>query len=379
METLTPVQRVAVVTIGLTMTAIIAVIVLPWASKQIEARLPPTSTPLPATATSPPIPTRSPTATPSQAMQLTPPPAQILLDPMLHVQQTAGNNGPACLEIVLSYWGYTDTQEIIRASVQPGELDISAEPEELAEYVQSRQLASYVGVNGDAELLRQFLANQFPVLVTRWMMTTEGTETKRYQVVRGYDRQADTFTLHDPGLEPDIEISAADLDASWRAANRQYLLAFPPQHEERFRALLDLEENEMWEGALAQAEREAVQDEGDAYAWLNQAHALAALGRCEETIRAFDRAQELGVSASLLSFQFRVYECMIGLEDYDRVLALTQEAIDGGAILERLYLYRAQAYAAQGDMGQARAEYQRALDIHPGWAPAEEGLEALPE
>jgi tetratricopeptide (TPR) repeat protein len=298
---------------------------------------------------------------------------------MLYVRQTAGNNAPASLEMVSSYWGYTDTQETIRAAVQPGELDTSAEPEELVAYARSRQLAAYVGVNGDAELLRQFLDTQLPVLVTRWITMEGGVEETRYQVIRGYDRQAGTFILNDTVLGPDIEVSEAELEAGWRATNRQYTLVFPPQHGERVRTLLDSDENEMWSGALARAEREATQDEENAYAWLNQASALAALDRCEEALPAFDRAAEIGIPTSLLGYQFGIYECMLGLKEYDRLMALTQQAIDEGLAFERLHLYRAQAYVAQGDTGQARAEYQRALEIHPGWEPAQAGLDALPE
>lgn len=57
METLTPLQRVAVIIIGLVLTALIAFVLLPWLSKQIESRLTPTSTLLPSTLTGAPTPT----------------------------------------------------------------------------------------------------------------------------------------------------------------------------------------------------------------------------------------------------------------------------------------------------------------------------------
>jgi tetratricopeptide (TPR) repeat protein len=298
---------------------------------------------------------------------------------MPYVQQTAGGNGPASLEIALSYWGYTDTQDIIRAAVQPGDLDTTVEPEELAEYARSRQLTTYLGVNGDQEILVQFLASQFPVLVTRWITAQEQVEARQYQVIRGYDQEADAFTLHDSALGPDIEMPYADLDAGWYATGRQYLVALPPQHADLLRTLIDWDEDEMWEAALARAKDQAAQNAEDAYAWLNQANALVALDRCEQASLAFERAQEIGLPATLAGHQLRILGCLIDLGEHDTVLAVTGEAIAAGPVHEWLYLYRAQAYAVQGDADQARAQYQRALDIHPDWAPAQEGMADLPE
>ena len=46
METLTPVQRVAVIAIGLALTALVALLLLPWVWKQIDERLPAVATPV---------------------------------------------------------------------------------------------------------------------------------------------------------------------------------------------------------------------------------------------------------------------------------------------------------------------------------------------
>jgi hypothetical protein len=44
LETLTPVQRVAVIAIGLALTLLVAMFLLPWAWKQLTELLPATST-----------------------------------------------------------------------------------------------------------------------------------------------------------------------------------------------------------------------------------------------------------------------------------------------------------------------------------------------
>ena len=383
METLNPVQRVVVMAFGLVLTALVALYVLPWAGKEIVSRLPPTEPPLPPTAT--PSPTAEPTSTytpsPTPTIAITPPPETALVEPITHTLQTTGNNGPASLSIAISHLGYTDTQESIASLVRPGELDTYVEMEELAEYARTRGLGAHVAANGNSETLRTLLANDFPVIVARWITTTEGAETWHYQVLRGYDQASVAFTVHDTLIGPDVQLPFVEMDQRWQALGRPYLLVYMPGQEARVRAILGAswERSTMWEDALARAEREIGVDAQNALAWLNKASALTELSLYEEAQESFDRAQEIGLPLGLLSYRLELYECLLNLKAYDRLLALTQNALDQGGDLERLHLYRALAYTALNDPAQARAEYEGALDVHPGWTPAEEGLNSISE
>jgi tetratricopeptide (TPR) repeat protein len=283
--------------------------------------------------------------------------------------------------MVLGYWGYADTQEAIAAQVRPGDLDTSVELAELAAYAQAQELAAHTAVNGRGEVLRQLLANGLPIVAARWLTTIEGTGARQFQVVRGYDHASKMFTVHDPLAGPDVTVSYDDMDEEWRATNRSYLLVYPAENEDRVRAILGDEWNAstMWEDALAQAEQELEADAQDATAQLNRASALAALKQCDKAREAFDTAQALGLAEGRLRYRYGRYECLLNLEAYQEVLDLTQAEVDGGAALEELHLYRAQAHVALDDAAMARVEYSRALDIHPGWQPAEEGRSGLPE
>ena len=95
--------------------------------------------------------------------------------------------------------------------------------------------------------------------------------------------------------------------------------------------------------------------------------------------RSRSSLQEAGLPAALAGYQLRILQCLTDVQEYDTVLAVTAEAVATGVVDEWLYLYRALAYAAQDDADQARAQYQLALEIHPGWAPAQEGLTGLLE
>ena len=74
-----------------------------------------------------------------------------------------------------------------------------------------------------------------------------------------------------------------------------------------------------------------------------------------------------------------MYECLYEVGSFEQILALTQRVVDKGIVPEEVYLYRARAYAAQGSIDQERAAYESALVVRPGWQPAKEGLEALPD
>lgn len=380
METLSPAQRVIVIAIGLALTVLAAISLLPWANRQIAARLPPTPTPPPATTTPRPTATATqqptPTATPTLALT---PPAQVSIDAVAHVAETAGNNGPASLAIVLSHWGYTDTQGIIAATVRPGTLDESVELQDLAEYARSRGVAAHSAASGSVAVLRQLLANGFPVIIDRWMAVTTAPEAQHYQVARGYDDAAGTLLLQDPSLEPDQALDYAALEPSWKALNRPYLVVCPPEQQGRLRAILGdaWDEATMWEQALAQAEEEIAANPEDAFAWVNQGAALAGLGQYTEAREAFETALTLSLPEGLAWHRFEIYECLQQLAAHQEILTLTQRAVEPGPGPEQLHLYRAQAYAALGDAEQARAEYERTLEIRPGWGPAEEGLAAL--
>ena len=383
METLRPIQRVVVMAFGLVLTALVALYVLPWAGREIVSRLPPTETPRPPTATI--APTATPTATftpsPTPTPAITPPPAVALIEPITHTLQTRGNNGPAALSIAVSHLGYTDTQESIASLIQPGELDAYVDMEELAEFARSRGLEAHAATNGAFQTLRTLLANDFAVIVARWITTTETAETWHYQVLRGYDQASAAFAVHDTVFGPDVMLPYADMDRQWQVLGRPYMLVYLPEQEGLARAILgsEWERSAMWTAALARAQGEVGANAQNALAWLNRASALTELSRHEEALESFDQAQEIGLPPGLLSYRLKLYECLLNLKAYDELLALTETALAQGGNMERLYLYRALAYTALNDPAKARAAYEQALDVHPGWVPAEEGLKSISE
>lgn len=381
METLTPAQRVATIAIGLALTAMIAIWVLPWVGDQIVTRLPPTKTPVPATLTptATVTPTQTPGPTPTSTVALTPSPRAVLLEPIAYAITAPDNCNLAPFGMAFTFWGYTDTHQVLEPILCPGDIDAFVNPDELSAYAATREMETFVGVDGDLEALKRFLGNGFPVIVTRWMTTTTGIERAQYQLVRGYDESDAMLIVHDFLTGPDVELAYDDMTRAWQLTNHQYILIYPPQQQESVRAILGdrWDDETMWSNARDRAQEQADDDDQDAAAWMNLGSALVALQTYDQAKEAFDRAQELGLPARLLRYRFEIYDCLLKLADYEGLLALTQAVIDEDARVEEIHLYRAQTYVALNDADQARTEYERALEIHPEWKPAQDGLTAL--
>lgn len=395
MENLTPVQRIATIAIGLVLTIAIAIWVLPWVGRQIAAQIPPTKTPVPPTKTPAPTatPTQTPGPTPTPTVAITPPAKAVLLNPVAYKAERPDYCSLAPVGIALQHWGFTDTHDTLEPALCPGDTDSFVSADQISEYMLSRGLQTFVGTNGDVETLQQLLANGFPVIITRWMTATRvitstraastatANEAGHYQVLRGYDQTAQTFTVHDIQIGPDVPLSFKEMEQGWRMFNRQYILVYPITQTARVRVILGTQwdPEAMWQDALTQADKELRDSDQDALAWFNRGSAFVGLQQYEEAKEAFDQAQKLKLPSRLLRYRFELFKCLLQLGVHQSLLSLTQAAIDDGAKVEELHFYRAQSYIALNNITKARAEYQKALEIHPGWTMAASGMAALPQ
>ncbi len=381
MENLTPAQRIFTIAIGLALTVAFAIVVLPWAGNQVASMIPPTKTPLPPTPTSTPTPTPTPTSTPTPTPTpaITPPAPAVLLSPVEYHAERTDYCSLAPLGLALTYWGAPESHERIEQILCPGDRDTFVSTDELKRYAELQGLKAFVGVNGDQTLLRTLLTNGFPVIVTRWV-SVSGGEAGRYGLVRGYDSAAGTLIMQEFGVGPEVKVAETEFEAGWRVFNRQYVVVYPTGRENVLNLVLAqvLDPAKMWEAALARAEAEITQNQVDPFAWLNKGGALLTLNRASEAQQAFAQARELGLPLRLYRYRYDVLEGLLAVEDYQGLLTLTQSVIQDKAAVEELHLYRARAYVGLGDTAKARAEYTRALELHPNWPPAEAGLNALP-
>ena len=96
---------------------------------------PPTQTRTQAT-TAPTAVAPTPTHVPTPAIAIAPAPSELKLTTFHHEYQGWNNCGPTTLAMLLSHYGYTDTQKELAPILKPNENDKNVSPSELAGYVQ---------------------------------------------------------------------------------------------------------------------------------------------------------------------------------------------------------------------------------------------------
>jgi tetratricopeptide (TPR) repeat protein len=77
-------------------------------------------------------------------------------------------------------------------------------------------------------------------------------------------------------------------------------------------------------------------------------------------------------------YQFGPYEAYFTVGRYSDVTAIVSSNLNnGGAFVEETYFWQGQVYAAQGQVFEARASFNRALQANPLYTDAQDALAAL--
>ncbi len=336
----------------------------------------PSATPLPPTATATAAATPLPTATPPPTVALAAVGKQVQLTGLKHQWQTWNNCGPATITMNMSFFGRPETQVEAAKFLKPNRDDKNVNPEELAAYARTVGLESIVRRGGSLEELKRLVSNNLPVLAETWLVH-DGDGLGHYRLVTGYDDSAGQLNTFDSLNGPDVKVKYDQFDADWRVFNRVYLVVYPPEQAAAVAAIIgpDMDDASMYKRLAQTAAAEVEANPNDAIALFNQGDALTRLGRFEEAVAAFDRARQIGLHWRRLWYQFTPFEAYYAVGRYQDVLALAEATIKGAGGLEEAYYYHGLALQATGQPG-AQADFQAALDYNPNYAPAAEALKA---
>lgn len=304
-------------------------------------------------------------------------PVSAQLGGIRHQQQTWNNCGPATLSMLMSYFNYTDTQQVIGAAIKPYKDDKNVGPDELLSYAQSAGLKARIIVGGDIDMLKRLVAHDFPVIVESWFIPEPGDEMGHYQLVVGYE--ADTLSFFDSYHGPNIQHSVAEFDGLWRVFNRLAIVVWRLDQEEQMRSLLGerWDETRMNALALADAQRESQADPRDKFAWFNIGSTLLRQGDSAGAMAAYDTAIALRLPWRMMWYQFGPYEAYFAQKRYDEVVKLTSATLRVKVGLEESYFWRARAYAALGKPKLAQSDLNQALVYRPSFAQAQLALNAI--
>lgn len=332
----------------------------------------------------------SPTAIPTRTP--IPLPVSSRLQNFKHHFQTWNNCGPATLAMGLSYFDVLVTQDATASYLKPNPEDRNVGPEELVAYVdQETELRALTRTNGNLDVLRHLIAAGFPVIVElginppgeyRWMGWYG-----HYLLAVAYDDVSEEFWMYDswfgtseiPGENADDEgrqVSYKDLDAGWREFDRNYIVLYQPEQKASLSEIIgpDMDDDTMWSSALERVEEELQESPQNAFLWFNLGTIYNALEDHEKASLAFDQARAIGLPWRMLWYQFGPYESYYQVGRFEDVILLADVTLKDRPYFEESFYYRGLAYAALGDLKQARVDFQKAVNFNPHFSLATEAL-----
>lgn len=350
-----------------------------------------TPTPLP-TLTATAMPTVIPPITPTEALATATLdsafslPASARIYGLRSVFQTWNNCGPATITMGLSYFGWTEDQVYAASFLKPDEEDKNVTPREMVQFVNEQTgVRALTRMGGTLELIRAFITNGFPVIVSIGYAPEGEDWLGHYRAIVGYDDAQRLFFVYDSYLgtgqnNEGIPVSYDALDTAWQQFNRRFIVLYETQNEGRVAEILG-ERGDLGRAtvlALETAQDEARREPQNGFAWFNIGTALLALERYEEAATAYDRARQFHLPWRMMWYQFGPYEAYFNVGRYSDVIALVNANLNnGGTYVEETHFWQGQVYAAQGKISEARASFNRVIQANPLYTDAQEALAAL--
>ncbi|MBN1430370.1 MAG: C39 family peptidase [Anaerolineae bacterium] len=330
-----------------------------------------------------------PTASPTPSI-----PSEYLLTGFTYAPQGWNNCGPATLTMALSYWGIQSTQDQAANFLKGNREDVNVSPSEIPDYVASHGYQTLVRVNGSVDVLRQFIAAGYPVVIERgfdeepdkgWM--------GHYMLIVGYSDVTEKFAALDSywgwkrhGFDEPFPVDYWDyerLDDLWRHFNRTYYVVYPPQNAAMVAAVPGLytDDQAMYAGAVDLARTDLSRNPDDLWGWFNLGAGLTGLGDYQNAALAFDQTRAIGLPRRMLWYHFEPYQAYLAVGRYDDVIELATWTLNYSsnpqAQSEEAWYYRGQAVLAQGDAANARYFFNQALERNAHFQAARQALEQL--
>jgi tetratricopeptide (TPR) repeat protein len=345
-------------------------------------------TPLPSTpfATFTPVPptptllaTEQPTAT------LLPLPMQVSLTVPKYELQGINNCGPATLAMTLRMYGWEGDQYDIAKVIKPIDKDRNVNPDELRYYIlnEAGWLRAEFRVAGDINLLKRLLAANYPVIIEE-ASTLDPQDANgphddlwdaHYLLINGYDDATGTLTAQDPLRGADKKIPYDQFMVDWKPFNYVYMVIYLPQDEEEVKSILgtdwDIDQNR--QKALALAQDTITSDPNDNFAWFNLGSNLVYFDRYKEAAQAYDKAFTIGLPQRMTRYQFGPFFAYYNNDQIDYLLELTENTYKpiNGNYAEEALLWHGYGLYRKGDYQGALMNWNKALEVHPGYHDAE--------
>ncbi len=343
----------------------------------------------------------------------TPLPDQVILDNVIYVDQHERWNycGPANLAMALNYWGWPGDRDDIAAVVKPGindpdlnfvqrgRLDKNVMPSEMVDFV-ANNTDYYIVVRygGDLEILKELIANGYPVLVEKGYYEEDYTGKVawlgHYLYTTGYDDSSGEFVVQDAYLKPgkDMRVDYQTYLEGWRSFNYLFMVIYPPADQDKVYQILGPYGNPVWsyQHALEIAEEEIQSLSGVDlfFAWFNKGTSLVKMEHYMDAAEAFDQAYqvygELDADDAVRPYRitwyqtspYQAYYFSGRYQDVINLADFTFETIDEDTLEESLY-WRGLAYYALGKKALAKSDLYNAVWLNPNFDDALDKIAVL--
>jgi tetratricopeptide (TPR) repeat protein len=355
------------------------------------------------TNTSTPTPSSTPSPEGQSTIAVTPSatatalPASVLLEGIRYQDQHGLWNycAPANLAMQLSYWGWEGDRMDTGQYLKPFEKDKNVMLYEMADYVaENTNLQAIVRSGGDIPLLKNLIANGFPVLVEKGVFIKDVNGKLswmgHYAVLNGYDDSKSEFISQDSYYKPDYPISYDDLITQWRSFNYIFIVIYPTDRQGEINQILGNLADEQQANRLAyeKANTEINSSSGSElfFAWFNRGTSMVQLQDYAGAAEAYDFAFQLYSQIPeserpwrMMWYQTGPYFAYHFSGRYLDVINLATLTIDAATepYLEESFYWRALAYIAMGDTQKAIADLNTSLEYHPGFSPSVAVLQQL--
>jgi len=306
--------------------------------------------------------------------QLAPLPLTYEIPSAAYVGQTFNNCGPATLSMVMSYFGKSVSQDVLRDQIRPynnpqgGVDDKSLFADEFVKYAKQYGFEGIQRPDGDVTLLKTLIANDIPIIVRTWLHPNE--DIGHFRIVRGYDENG--FIQDDSYEGRGLRFDYATFEQMWKPFNHGYIVIFPKEKEEQVFSILGgvINERKAYLSSL-----QSNWNENDGYELFNLSAANYHLGDYQKAVAFFEKAQVKGLPSRMLWYQIEPIEAYLKIKNYTKVFELTDIVLNNGNLaFSELYFLRGQAYLEQGQKEMARGEFDKAIKYNKSF---EEKVKAI--
>jgi len=301
------------------------------------------------------------------AFTITSAPDRRYLGDLPYDAQWLNNCGPVTTNMVLGYYGIELSQGYTANKLRPSPRDVSVGAIEMVTFAEIEYgYGGEVGWGGNMRLLETLIANDVPVIALQPL--DPSSDINHFRVVHGYDRSRGVVMVSDSYRGRNLEWSYEYFEGLWNRRGYSYSLIYPSNKTalveaitERFRA----DDNTRDREGLARTEQFVKDAPNDPWAWLQWGQTLYHRERYQESLRAWERANELGLPEKALWYNVWPISLLNQTGSNEAARDLASDVIANNPGSSEAYYERARANHALGDTQNARENLRLALEFAP--------------